>query len=497
MPIELWGATFDPPDPAEWELERVAVGGALWCVSKAMPWHQAENLLDLRAHFLAEYPARFSHALREWFQSIEPPDFTPLARIQPMTFWLRNYLCAGNLEMRRNRRQAMSLFPIFTPSLAGRRKPDARTQALGALIDEGRPLIEGTARIYGVKREVIRALRDLETDCAGILSGEDCAATIKLLSWVPPEKRPHTTGDWHMFRTLLRGVRVIWPRLENCHWLGVWIRQISRRGFGAEGLRALQRLASHGAAQEMADFLEALSQGLQWELNQNASVSDAVREVVNDAVSSVSVTRLLSFSRAWHECYLEAEAEAANTLDEAAGRRWESFVAQPMTFGGRQIVPLLTELELEAEGRALRHCVGSYGIRAWGSMSFLFSVRDERGVRKSTFELSLDDELDPNSRTEAPMLRVTQHSALKNAEPSAACRDAVEMFLKNVVEQQPPERMVNIARNRTLHTAAMKQYRGHDIRAKVTVKSLRRVLCSRLDFDRLLSAASMRIQSRS
>lgn len=81
---------------------------------------------------------------------------------------------------------------------------------------------------------------------------------------------------------------------------------------------------------------------------------------------------------------------------------------------------LLTLNELEAEGRALRHCVGGYANSIESGKSRIFKVEGPTGHDRATMELGLA----PSAKE---MASVRQIRGLANRQPGAAARHAAEM----------------------------------------------------------------------
>lgn len=78
---------------------------------------------------------------------------------------------------------------------------------------------------------------------------------------------------------------------------------------------------------------------------------------------------------------------------------------------------LTTKEQLDAEGKAMQHCVGSYCAKVWRSESEIFSLRDKHGHPHVTIEFS------PRQK------RVVQVKGKQNAKPPAKYQKYVDEFL--------------------------------------------------------------------
>lgn len=65
---------------------------------------------------------------------------------------------------------------------------------------------------------------------------------------------------------------------------------------------------------------------------------------------------------------------------------WESALGA-CEFGDYLIIPLTSSWALRREGRAMRHCAGSYDTRCAQGQARVFSIRNRRGERIATLSL--------------------------------------------------------------------------------------------------------------
>jgi len=101
------------------------------------------------------------------------------------------------------------------------------------------------------------------------------------------------------------------------------------------------------------------------------------------------------------------EAICREQLRENENFAWESLLGETV-IDGLKITPLLTGLDLYNEGRAMRHCVGTYALRCQYAGWRVFSLWEEDGTR-STLSLkpgddgfTIDQHYGPENRPVSP-----------------------------------------------------------------------------------------------
>jgi hypothetical protein len=115
--------------------------------------------------------------------------------------------------------------------------------------------------------------------------------------------------------------------------------------------------------------------------------------------------------------------------------RWApSLRAAPVAHEGLQLHELCTETELKAEGYAMTHCVGGYGVRAGLGKLRFFSVRNEGGQRLST--LSVERSKETGSAV------IEQHYGPHNKAPPALAQQAVDHWMTQAGALFKPERWI-------------------------------------------------------
>ena len=87
-----------------------------------------------------------------------------------------------------------------------------------------------------------------------------------------------------------------------------------------------------------------------------------------------------------------------------------------------EFVELTTSNDLEREGRALRHCVGSYALRCWRGVSRIWSLRRRRGAGAAHAVVTI--EVDPVSAT------IVQARGRQNCRPSRRAREMIHAWAR-------------------------------------------------------------------
>jgi hypothetical protein len=136
------------------------------------------------------------------------------------------------------------------------------------------------------------------------------------------------------------------------------------------------------------------------------------------------IRHLLHLSERWHRIAYPAVEEIAAATDATS---WQRSVPDFTSSAGCRVIELLTEGDLDEEGRNQGHCVGGYARNcAWGG-SHIFSIRS--GPRTlSTFEVRFGNADDPA----AP--KVLQHQGPNRIVPKPLALAALAEWLDAIAE---------------------------------------------------------------
>jgi hypothetical protein len=313
----------------------------------------------------------------------------------------------------RNRAQAMLALPWLLPLMTGRMLP-----SLLASIDAGLPLHDAVAITFAVSREVVRWVGRHPLPVHWEVNIWRMRRWLTLLSWLPPERRPRDLAQCAALQAMAdalsaplqfmgrRDEKELLTRMGPCmqHWLAhapshadpVWVAALA----------------------DATDFLRALCEACEYI---DGHSPEAANLLVLAWCASVSVTRLLTLSRAWHA---DMAAQGWSPGSDAGVAHWPPVLDAPWQHDQRAIVELTSREQLRTEGQAMAHCVGGYAEMCRSGNSMIVSLRDGSGAPLSTAELQVHDG--------APRVTVTQHRAASNAAPAPACADALRALLAHL-----------------------------------------------------------------
>ena len=106
---------------------------------------------------------------------------------------LYTYVMTVSAEQRRNRAQALQVFPLLRPLLT---TPTYST--IREAIDCGKPLIDELSAFWQVPKAMVKTLRGVERNDLGLMVGR-LPLILRLLQEIPPDWWPHTAAAWHLF----------------------------------------------------------------------------------------------------------------------------------------------------------------------------------------------------------------------------------------------------------------------------------------------------------
>jgi len=392
------------------------------------------DMVSVRQPLVDAYERLLNQAARDFSRRVV------IAREQLCVY---NFLTAGNGLFCRNRLQAVQTLPWLLMALA---KPVFQSPARGARllaenwparsrqiikgIDEGEPLFDTVAAVLNVSRATVRWLGSRPLPRPWLMDLRRAELLHRLLSWLPPEKRPSDVSGLgrmvdfgNIVLAALQGIsdleRV--PDLGRPQYSRIvrrWSTELAQRQTLMDAYRSglLQRELhdSHG-------FLLALFGAM---LHRCGADEVQVLAQLLDHLCEFSLTRLLAQSRAWHAALqrwdvgMPRRSKGRNSAD---GADWPLVLPEPQRHGERIVVELANAQALIAEGHNMRHCVGGYAEQCASGDCLIFSVADTTGLAMSTVLLNL---VGAGER-----VVLGQHRGSGNAEPAAACEEAVAALL--------------------------------------------------------------------
>lgn len=382
-----------------------------------------------------------------------------------------NFLAAGDPVLKRNRMQALSAFPWLAPLLieywpetpkfsslteVGAHRWDEahrnRVKQLCQAIDTGRPLIETAAKLLNVPKEIIRWSACKEFVFLEPFSVHQMDTMLRVLSMLPPEKRPTCAIEWRALRTTLESfVRTFRRYIEEGSWADTGKNE-RERNVAVLATPAMQDILRH-RLKEFAKMHIVHKAIAPWFANNFDSVHDFLvvlrnamkvrcygyhdpRNALVDGSSAFllawlaerDLSDIVAASLKWHDrihVELNRARSSPKELAVLGGNslaQWPILLKKPVEFDDLRIVQLRNRAELIEEGKIMHHCVSTYFGRCLDASSQIFSIRTLDDKRLSTLEVHIDSQ-------KGGIATIRSHCGFKNAKPSERCTNAAVAFV--------------------------------------------------------------------
>jgi len=343
----------------------------------------------------------------------------------PHLTWVEvhNYLCTRNVIVARNRRQALTLFPLF--SALAIRSDESRSfgDGLRLIIDEGRPLIDYVVARWDVKPVVVKAIRFLGFDEVGLVWSDALRTLVYILSGLAPEKYPKSKEEWSIFgeqaRTIAavlklplgaESIRLLMTGLSRLKWR----KSVNLDVALVEQVRVFESFS--------ADLVRLASVWIDVELREadESSQEAGLHLILSSKLVSFGLDKCLRMAMDWQAL----RADLARRLD-VRKVHFPCLMESPYHCGDLQIVQLRSEQDLNEESGVMNHCVDTYFTACQSGRSVILSVRQANGTRLSTIEISV-------KRKGLALFDITlvQQKGRANVCPSSEAVRAVSAFMK-------------------------------------------------------------------
>lgn len=397
----------------------------------------------------------------------------------PHLTWVEvhNYLCAPNVMVARNRRQALTLFPLFS-ALAIR--PDENRifgEGLRSVIDEGRPLIDHVVARWDVKPVAVKAIRCLGFDEIGLGWADMLRPLVLILSGIAPEKHPKTKEQWAVFGEQARTIASILKLPLGAESVRLLMIGLSRRNWRKsvnlevaliEQVRVFESFS--------ADLVRLASTWIDLELMESNETSQEARLhlILSSKLVSFGLEKCLRIAMDWQVL----RADLARRLD-IKNFYFPCLIEVPYHCDDLQIVQLRSERDLNEESGAMNHCVNTYVNSCQTGRSVVFSVRQANGARVSTFEMSIE-------RKGIAFFDVTlvQQKGRANVSPPSNAVQAVRAFLKYLNRIDGVPLLQRFFREKQLFNHAPERIKDIQIAAHMQEFIVART-SGQIDFDKL------------
>ena len=334
-----------------------------------------------------------------------------------------NYMAHPDPNIRRNRRQAVTAFPLLIEEILSRAGPTSLAIRIDLAIDSGEKLIEMLSRTLGVKPAAVRILRNLPVTEAGSRWYGKLPSLLGLLSTIPPERYPRTPDQWLAFNSAIQFVKSATGYPVDSTFTGIVLDDMARRNW-------LPDAHFSGCLLEQARCIETLTRDLGRALAAFVRVQhggDAARSFAEAHAAALNVLIRLGVRKASQLAGKWIALKSKTDLS-SPGRGAESqfpvLLPAPFRFQDLTIVQLASQSELSAESACLGHCVETYGPSCMNGNSIICSVRGATGLARSTVELSVI----PRGLTEFE-IRLVQHKGHNNVVPDSKDKAAVSALV--------------------------------------------------------------------
>lgn len=343
----------------------------------------------------------------------------------PHLTWVEvhNYLCARNVMVARNRRQAFTLFPLLSALAIRSDESRSFSEGLRSVIDEGLPLIDYVVARWDVKPVAVKAIRCLGFDEVGLAWRDALRPLVYILSGLAPEKYPKSKEQWTVFGEQANTIAAVLKLPLGAESIRLLMNGLSRRKWRKsvnlevaliEQVRVFESFS--------ADLARLASVWIDVELMEadESSQEAGLHLILSSKLVSLGLEQCLRMAMDWQVL----RADLARTLD-VRKVHFPCLMESPYHCDDLQIVQLRSEQDLNEESGAMNHCVDTYFNACQSGRSVILSVRQTNGTRLSTFEISI-------KRKGLALFDVTlvQQKGRANVYPSAEAVGAVRAFMK-------------------------------------------------------------------
>lgn len=422
-PVELSGDLYCRDDIDVTVLDGDITDESHWCIGR---WAQRALLDavidgrfaamlggDARGDLIREHTDWFRERLAQFLSGLDAElmgVLQPLGALRPSHY---NYLLGDGKELRRNRVQALRIFPILQHRIL-----EEGFAGLREVIDRGLPLIDALASRYDVPRAAIRAVRGVAplAACAPV---DRIEIMLALLRDIPPSWWPRSASDWGRFAEAGRRIAALSRQPPTSTANRLILHDCARNGyrFTERGTEEWQHVA-----RQIDDFLSGLRDAVRFRLCGTRPDHEcdllASRMYVR-MLTALGIERVGGIAERWGDAYRRAQAAFAPESEIWSGARWPSLSEIPVPASEFEAHPLLTAKALADEGDAMTNCVASFASHCMDGTCQIWSLRSRDGAHVATLEVRVSRGPDG-----FPAIHIGQCAGPGNSEPSKAVRNA-------------------------------------------------------------------------
>ncbi|MCX7166602.1 MAG: PcfJ domain-containing protein [Rhodocyclales bacterium] len=419
--LDLLDVDLDQDDPLKLT-SAIPRAVAQAAIQAGKPGPGAVSLSALRTSVTERLTAEWLATRSQFISGLDPEAVAQARAIDGLRPSSYSYLNTVNAVIRRNRAQAMAVFPLLRPVLMTPQLNSVRKD-----IDEGRPLIDVLALHYQTSKAMIRVLCGVTPEDLDHRIGQ-LGTLVKLLHEIPPSWWPRDPATWRQFASAANAIARVSRHPITTATNQLWLRRSAQTGYQISE-NTPEDLARLG--QDIDEFMDTLRRALYWTLPdpRNLCTHMPVKrplEIAAALKANVGLEKLGQIVRRFGDAYRNAVTEFAEQAELWRGVRWPALGDGDgvREYGEIVIRPLLTPTDLTDEGARMGNCVASYVEHCMKGTSQIWSVRlqDETCgyLHLSTLETRIRTH--PNGRK---ILDVQQHKGIGNGSPAAMAWQAV------------------------------------------------------------------------
>jgi hypothetical protein len=339
---------------------------------------------------------------REYDGVVTEPLFADFAAQDLDTDAIATWANRSDVRVRYRRMQFLDKFPVLVPMLVFR-EDDPFSEEIIGWIDNGEPLIDNIASLFGVKKSTFQYLAGKPLSWIASRWIGDEMSLAYAVDVPPPDKLPQSAAEWEIFSEFAKALLPI-PGDAICHVF----RDLCVHGYQSscdEMLELADNYSFYLIGSYLA-FLEHWLAGLiqsdhhpKQSSDTNVDVSEDVREKAMAAARKYSVRLVARYSPVsifrqtlnWQRKLREVVAQAQQGSNDPELKQWPGLLSEPFVFGSFQITPLTTIEEVLSEGRVLELDDAPYSEDCTLGYHYLVSLRDEKRKYVGTAEFFLLD----------------------------------------------------------------------------------------------------------
>jgi hypothetical protein len=421
--VELCAPDFNPTDERTWDIRRTAIEFCTLDAGTAATSDLAERVR------LCEHDAQqeLRHCLSLFKAELDEDAFRCAHTRKGISLIRYNWLVSDSRDIKRNRRDLLRTFPLVAPILCGEVEDiPHRARLLCDAVDSGQPFVQRAAELYHVSKSVLRSIAGKDSNVVGDCWAAQLPALLRLLSVIPPEKRPAREADWRNFNAACTAITELLKRPLMTELSMSMLSAFARAGFRVDTDELLNGENLDEWVSAIDEFFAALRAAFAFEASKQYAASQqsvSANQLMDGLIAASSLKSVHDMALRWRvarQRIYAAQVQAEKQHESA----WTPILPGVFQANGFYIVELTTAEALKDEGSRMRNCVGDYGAACKEGRSRVFSVRSEDGSAASTFELRL-------SRGRAGAIRpmLVQHKGFHNARAPRACSEALSLFL--------------------------------------------------------------------